>query len=152
MAAVSGYSVAHDPEVQQYRAMRAAWKAEMRAKAEAERTNSTHGQDRPTGKGAGLLRRMLGRGKMKGGKDGRAVGTETKAVGEGGGDGEEGEGWTSDAETEIDMVEALKGEDEVKDGRREAEGKEKMGRNVQRAPPYVFLSALPGVTVSRKGW
>lgn len=176
---VSGYSTIHDPEVQQYNAMRAEFRAQKLTATAARGESSQQGNKR------GVLRRILSLAERRTGvgKSGKAVTASKGRVahgdkGEDEGDEEEEdeEGWCgSDAETEIDLTEALNGEKggtttrtrrvegggggedgmmkEKKRGKSgEKEGDGKMARRIERAPPYVYLSALPGVTVSRKAW
>lgn len=118
---ISGYSTLHDPEVQMWKAARAEYKALKRQEEEERRqrelaklgpdaqTAGWNGSNGGRGGGKGLLRRMLGGGKQqkKVGVKGRSGPQARKVVDER--EGEDGEEWLSDADTEIDMAQALQG-------------------------------------------
>ena len=149
---VSGFSVAHDVEVQQYRRMRAAYMAERKGreaevKIEQREERKVDGHERTGSKLGRLMRlksclkkgRASGGEEMKGGSDQVRVVDEKRQVRT----EVEGDGDWSDAETEVDLIDILK------------DGKVEQGKAAQRekAPPYVFLQSMAGVTdpLGRRG-
>lgn len=145
-----------------WKAMRAEYKALKRQEEEERRqrelqnsgldaeTAGREGDNRGSGSGRkGFLRRVLGGGKKKTADKGQSDPKSRKVVD--GREAEDEEEWLSDAETEIDMVQALERKTKTGTTTTEKEAREgKTKRKVERAPPYVFLQALPGVTVGKR--
>lgn len=159
MAAVSGYSVAHDVEVQQYNQMRAAIRASQEQAAREQRArNKALGLPEPAGRGR-LWRRVFRLKPRNAGpaKDAQAAAAAAAAdhgrstLKPGGRDYFDGDDHLSDAETEVDMVQVLEEGDGEKEKGPEAnvsapERQLEKNEKKMKAPPYVFLQALPGVT------